>query len=265
MGILDAYKRTNMANKAYRLHVTGNQSIKKGNLQAARDQHARALDLYEQSYTMGHRVPQHVLSFCILLLRAGKPERARDILLELNKNPKITKAQKFDLRVDYAISQWKLGNLDTAIETLRRAEKSQGKSSQVYTILGMILMDKARQTGDYAEAIAYNAEALDYDDEDAATLDNMGWLNLALRDIDLREGRDNEAVQKREEAKKFFARAHEQDPRQVTTCYALAKLNMEDGDLDTAREMIQMAEENRLSEICPVTSQQIQELKAQIG
>ena len=35
-----------------------------------------------------------VLSFCILLLRAGKPERARDILLELNKNTKITKAQK---------------------------------------------------------------------------------------------------------------------------------------------------------------------------
>ena len=179
MGFTDSIKANSAANKAYRLHAMGNQLLNTGKNSDAKKKHDEALEAYAQSYDLGCRKPQYMIGYAILLMRKGEFQRARDIMLDVNANPKLTKDEKYQLRINYSVCQWKLGHLDTAIETIRRAEKS-GHTSMIYTTLGIFLIDKAIQTGDFSEAIAYNAEAMEYDDEDASTLDNMGQMYLAM-------------------------------------------------------------------------------------
>lgn len=264
MGFTDSIKANSAANKAYRLHAMGNQLLNTGKNSDAKKKHDEALEAYAQSYDLGCRKPQYMIGYAILLMRKGEFQRARDIMLDVNANPKLTKDEKYQLRINYSVCQWKLGHLDTAIETIRRAEKS-GHTSMIYTTLGIFLIDKAIQTGDFSEAIAYNAEAMEYDDEDASTLDNMGQMYLAMSNKDLENGKSDSAAENRAKALDYFQKAHERKETQVTTLYALALLLHENGQNDEARRYICKAEENLLSAVCPVSKEQILQLKAEIG
>ena len=54
-------------------------------------------------------------------------------------------------------------------------------------------------------------------------------------------------------------------PGQITTLYALAKFAIEDGDTDRAREHIDRALMHSASRVCPVSTEELQALKAQIS
>jgi len=127
---------------------------------------------------------------------------------------------------------------------------TDGSNSMIYGSLGYMLIEKARQTGDYTEAIEFNQKALEYDDEDAVVLDNMGQMNLAMG--------------KREEAFDFFKRAHERKPTQVDTLYYLAKLYAEDGENEAAVKMLERALSQTYSALCTTTREQAQALLDEI-
>ena len=104
--------------------------------------------------------------------------------------------------------------------------------------------------GDFAEALEFNTKALDYDDEDAVVLDNLGQLYLAMGD--------------REKALTYFKKAHENKPRQVDTLYYLARLAAEDGDTKQAIDYLNSALDGNYSALCPTTRQQALDLKAEL-
>ena len=171
------------------------------------------------------------------------------MFLKADSTPGITKAEKRQLRINFAICQWKLGQLDSAISNLKIA-MSEAPTGMLYGSLGYILIEKARQTGDFAEALEFNTKALDYDDEDAVVLDNLGQLYLAMGD--------------REKALTYFKKAHENKPRQVDTLYYLARLAAEDGDTKQAIDYLNSALDGNYSALCTTTRQQALDLKAEL-
>lgn len=236
--------------KAYMAHAQGNRLLDAGQHALARQKHEEALKLYEEALNAGCDVPKYYMGYGILLLRERQFERAREIFLKADKLPKISKEDKHQLRLNYGICQWKLGNLDKAIDLMKSVAQN-GKNGTIYGSLGFMLIQKAEQTGDYAEAIAFNEEALDYDDEDAVVLDNMGQLYYRMGD--------------HAKAMGYFKRAHEIKPKQVDTLYYLSKLYQENGDEQTARKLIDRALAGNFTALCTVTREQAKAQRETLG
>ena len=237
------------ARKAYMKHVQGNRAFEAGKTEEGREMHKQAMEGYEKAYKEGMNDPNYLMAYSVLLMRAGDFEKSREIMLKLDKM-KLAADQRKQLHINYSVLQWKMGNLDKAIEQMR-VVAAGGKTAMVYTTLGQYLIDKAIQTGDFTEAIEFNHEAYEYDEEDAGTLDNLGQLKYAMGE--------------REAAKDYFRRALEQKPSQTVTLYNLARLLHEDGEDDEARKLIARAVDGNFSSLCPVSREEVQALQKEIG
>ncbi len=245
MGLFDGMMSELTARKAYKAHVTGNQYSEKGKAEEAKAEHNKALELYKQAIDAGVKKPVYLMAYGVLLLRFRRYEEAKALFLQAEKSREITKEERAQLRINFAICQWKLGNLDSAIEQLK-ISKNNSVNGTIYGSLGYILIEKARQTGDFSEALAMNMEALEYDDEDAVILDNLGQLHLFMGE--------------KEKALEYFTKAHEIKPAQVDTLYYLAKLASERGENDKAREYLNTALAGNYSALATTTREQAQEL-----
>ena len=127
--------------------------------------------------------------------------------------------------------------------------------------MGTFLVDRAAQTGEFDEVQALLDEAMDYDDEDAATLDNMGEL---CRQRGLWAGKNGDgdtATAMRVKAREYYEAAYKQNPAQITTLYALANFAHEDGDNAKAREYVDKAIIHSGSKLCPVSIEMLQTLR----
>ncbi len=235
--------------KGYRAHVTGNQLAEKGKVEEARAKHEEALRYYELGVRNHSMTVSYLMAYGVLLLRMNQFEKAKEIFLQAEHDRRITKEERRQLRMNFAVCQWKLGNLDNAIEQLKIARES-GRNTMIYGSLGYMLIEKAKQTGDFTEAIAFNNEAMDYDDEDSVILDNMGQLNLAMGE--------------RDKALDYFKKAHERKPTQVDTLYYLGKLALEDGDAETAKKYLDSALAGNYSALATVSREQTQALRDSI-
>ena len=259
MGFFDNMKINQLGQKAYNVHVQANDLNKRGKIADARIKYAEALELYNQAYAAGCRKTGILMSYSVLQMRMGLFAEAREIMKVAVQDKSMSEDVHFELRMNYAICLWRLGILDKAIETARYAGK-HAKNSSYYSSLGTFLVEEAGRTGDFAEAKAFLDEAMDYDDEDAATLDNMGeyYRLLSLR----AEG--EEKAELRKTSISYFEKARKLKPGQITTLYALAKFAMEDGNTAKAKELVDRAIIHSSSRVCPVSLEDLQKLKAQL-
>lgn len=263
MGFFDDIKVNKMGQKAYNAHVQANDFNRRGRVSEARAKYAEAMELYGQAYDAGCRKTGVLMSYSVLLMREGQFERARELMRVISQDRTMSEDTHFELRVNYSICLWRLGILDKAIETIEYAGK-HAKNGSYYASLGAFLVEQAGQTGDFDAAKALLDEAMDYDDEDAATLDNYGEYYRLLGLKAQREGDAQEAARLRESAKDFYARAYKFKPSQITTLYALAKFAQEDGDLERARELVGKAIVHSGSKVCPISLEQLNALKAEL-
>lgn len=245
MGLFDGITSEITARRAYKAHVTGNQLSEKGQAAQSRAEHEKALKLYDEAIKAGVKKPVYLMAYGMLLLRYGRYEEARALFLRAESSRDITKEERAQLRINYAVTQWKLGNLDASILQFKIAQNTK-KNGTIYGSLGYVLIEKARQTGDFTEALEYNMEALEYDDEDAVVLDNLGQLYLAMGD--------------KEKALEYFTKAHERKPAQVDTLYYLAKLAAERGETAQAKEYLEKALTGNYSALCTTSRDQAQAL-----
>ena len=268
MGLFDNMKINKMGQNAYNAHVQANDLFRRGRMAEARAQFDEAYRLYGEAYAAGFRKTGVLMSYSVLMMRRGEFERARELMKEISSlDPKMNEDTHFELRINYSICLWRLGILDKAIETIRYAGR-HCKNSSYYTSLGTYLVEMAGQTGaqeDYEEARVFLDAAMEYDDEDAATLDNYGlyhhFLSLKARSA----GDEAEYAAQRKTAIDYYEKARAQKPGQITTLYALAKYAIEDGDAAKAREHIDKALMHSASRICPVSTEDLMALKAQLA
>ena len=248
MALFDGIKAQIAARRAHAAHVMGNKLASERKVAEAAAKHQEAALFYEEMLALGMKSPSYMMGYGMLLLRLRRYEDARNLFLKVEHCPDITKAERAQLRINFAITQWKLGNLDSSIEQFKIAQDTRvaGKSGTIYCSLGYVLIEKARQTGDFEEALAYNLEAQEYDDEDGVIQDNLGQLYLAMGD--------------KEKALEHFTKAHELKPSQVDTLYYLAVLAKDAGDRAKAKEYLENALDGNYSALCTTTREQAQEL-----
>ncbi len=259
MGFFDTAKAAVMGNKAYRMQVDANKIAGEGKPAEAKAKYQEALRMYDEAAKLGRFAPNINSAYALLLLREGRFDDAKALMQDMAKDKAMSKDDWFQLRIQYAICHWCAGELDEAMETMGRAAAYKMNGS-VYSTMGMFWVDKARQTGEFDAALKFNLEALDYDDEDAATLDNLGQL------YELMAGRDAEkAGEYRAKAMDFYKKAHAEKPRQITTLYYLARMFHQDGDDEKARKLLSVKDSLYFSAICPVQKDQIDALAEEIG
>ena len=260
MGFFDAAKAAYNGNRAYHLHVDANKLAGEGKVAQAKEKYQAALKLYDEAVRQGNKAPNIMQAYTLLLMREGEFEKARALMEDMSRQKGLSDGDWFQLRIQYSIYLWHDGQLDRAIETIGRAA-AHSMNGSVYGTLGMYWVDKARQTGEFGPALEFNRQAMDYDDEDAATLDNMAQLHEAMSAA---EQDGEKAAAYRAQALEYYQKAHAQKPRQITTIYYLARMLHQDGDDAGARKLLDMRDTLYISAICPVTREMIDALAAEV-
>jgi len=215
-----------------------------------RERFDEAYALYQTAYAEGMNKAQFLLPFSILLLRRGEYEQAAEVLRKAEKSPGgITPAQRSQILVNYAVVCWKQGRLDRALEYLQEVYR-KGPSGTIYSTLGYLLIEK----GDFEEALAFNQEAVAYDEEDPITLDNLGQTYYRLG-----------GPEHREEARACFEKALSFRPSSIDSNYFLALYDIEDGKKEEALEKLETAGEGRFSPLNYATPEMIEEKVKALG
>jgi len=231
MGLMDGLK----ARKALMKH-------QKGEVDAAKAD-------YKTLYEGGYIAASYLLPYTVLLLRDGGEEnylKVKEILKKCEKAPDINDTRRQQLWMNYAVAEYKLGDLDKAIRMLETSHK-RGVSGLTYGSLGFLYIE----TGDAEKALAYNLEALEYDDEDPVTLDNLGQVYYRL-------------LNDKKTAREYFEKAIERKDSQIDTLYFLAQYDMEDGKMEEAKAKLEKALEGRFSPLNYATKARVEEALAKV-
>ena len=262
MGFMDGIKANQLGGRAYRTHVAALQLRQQGKYRECTEKLNEAYRLYGEAYEMGFRKSGALTGYGILSMQMGDFEKARALMLEAAKDKAMKPDDRFTLRVNFAICQWKMGHVDKAIETIRMAAQHK-MNGLVYTTLGMFLIEKAKETGEFDEALEFNRKAMEYDDEDASTLDNIGQLYLLMAEHERQTGGEK-AAEYRKTGADYIRRAYEAKPDQMTSAYYRAKLLHEDGDDAAARKILDDTKDVTITALCPVSRAQLDALRREL-
>lgn len=183
----------------------------------------KALELYEQAYAKGMDKFRLLRGYCVLLIRTNQFDRALEVLKKLDRMPGVDAKDKADIHINYAIILWKKGYLDRAMQILED-EFRNTRNGTMYSIIGYLKIEQ----GNFEEALRFNQEALEYDDEDPVFLDNLGQTYYRL-------GND------KEKAKAYFDKAIARKPSAIDTNYFLALYDLENGDKEKAAQRLEIA------------------------
>jgi tetratricopeptide (TPR) repeat protein len=257
MGLKEKFQANMAGNRAYRAHAHANRLNDTGKPEQAETLYLDAMRGYLEAEKRGCDSPRIMTGFSVLLMREGQYEKARDLLLKLHQSPALTADDKFHLRINHAICQWRLQNLEKAIESMRQA-LSFAKTSLCYNVFCALLNEKARETGDFEEAEALTKEALTYDEDDAATLANAGFLALWQH-----EKTDDAACL--EKAKALFSKGVKRRPNHPAALTGLALAEHFAGEKEAAKEHIDRALSLRFPPSSPVDRSFAEEVARKIG
>jgi len=214
---------------------TAAQKLAKGDAAAAKQ-------LYEEAIAGGLSDPRYLLSYSVLLIRDGEYQKAREFLVKLQSNPALSGESKKQLFVNYAACVYKLGDLPKAIAVLE-GQHAKDPSGMIYETLGYLYVE----AGETEKALQFNQAALEYDDEDPITLDNLGQTYYRM-------------VGDKAKALEYFQKAHQLKPGQIDTLYFLAQYDIENGDRAAAKEKLESALEGRFSPLNFATKDKVNAL-----
>lgn len=251
-------------------NIKGNMALKAHN----KGDMVKARQLYEEAMAGGLLSARPMLGYAILLIRAGEYEKAMELLKKTQKAPDLTPERRSQLFVDYAACLAKTGELRKGVKMLARQhdrqptgltyetlgylyveyllpenrpvadenteitaeegeELPEGDLSQLTVEQKQEILDK-RWQAEIEKAKALLEASIDYDDESAVSLDNMGqFLYRVMGDV--------------AGAKVWFDKAHAEKPEQVDSLWFLSRYDLAAGDTAAAIEKLETALEGRMS------------------
>ncbi len=230
---------------------------------------AEAMQLFEEAIAGGTTNPRALLSYALLLLRADRYEECKALLVKAQKAPGLTPQLRSQLIMDYAVCCHKLGETDKGVRLLER-QHERTPTGLTYQTLGYLYVeqyDQARKEEFLArteeeaapdeddrfptpekealpreeqwrlgveKTLEFNQGALEYDDEDAIFLDNLGQTYYRV-------------LGDKEKAKEYFDKAIAIRPGQIDTLWFLSRYALEAGNTAAAVEYLERAQEGRFS------------------
>ena len=216
----------------------GNMAGNKALSAHSKGDYRTALKLYEEAYEKGMDKPRLLRGYSVLLIRTSQFDKALEVLKRMEQMPMDAK-EKTDLHINYAIILWQKGHLERAMEILED-EFRHTKNGTLYSIIGYLKIEQ----GDAEEAIRFNKEALEYDGEDPVFLDNLGQTYYRL-------------VGDKETAKLYFDKAIARKPKAIDTNYFLALYDIENGDIESAKDRLDTARVGMFSPLNYATPEMI--------
>lgn len=198
---------------------------------------------YQKLYESGYISAAYLLPYTVLLLRDGGEDnylKVKEILKKAEKASDMNDERRQQLLMNYAVAQYKLGEIEKAIHLLEVSHK-RGPCGLTYGSLGFLYIE----AGDAEKALAYNLEALEYDEEDPVTLDNLAQTYYRL-------------LGDKENAKKYFQKALQIKDNQIDTLYFLAQYDIEAGDKQAALEKLEKARDGRFSPLNYATKEKVE-------
>lgn len=195
---------------------------------------------YRKAYEKGMNAPVPLGTYGVLLLRKGEYEDALMLFNQALKDKTLKPKLRSNIRMNRSLAYFKLGEIEKAIVALEDIHK-KFRSVRVYQSLGYVYI----MAGEYEKALAYNQEALEYDDEDPVILDNMGQLYYATGDF--------------EKARKYFEDAYSHRKDQVDILYHLSQVEEHDGNMEAALEYARQANECAINTLNDVTPDEVRQ------
>lgn len=223
------------------MSLGGNWTGQKALAEHRKGNYPAALSLYRDAFQKGMNKAALLKSYAALLVRQSCFDEALEVLKATEKAPGLTEKDRTEILVNYAIVLWKKGHVDHAMELLEQRLKKT-KSGLIFSVAGYL----AIETGDKEKALVINKQALEYDEADPIFLDNMGQTLLRLFDD-------------KKEARTYFERALKLKPTAIDTNYFLALMDIEDGQPDSAREKLLVAQKGNFSPLNYATPEKIKE------
>lgn len=217
-------------------NMTGNKALTAHN----KGEYEKALQLYEEAVQKGVNNIRVLRGYSVLLIRMSKFDRALEILKIMEKIPGLQAKDKVDIHVNYAIILSRKGHLDRAMEILED-EFRHFKNGTMYSIIGFLKIEQ----GNAEKALAFNKEALEYDDTDPVFLDNLGQTYYRL-------------LGDKDTAKIYFDKAIGLKPEAIDTNYFLALYDVEEGKREQAIERLKTARKGFTSPLNYATPEMIE-------
>ena len=121
MGFISSAKALITGQKAYRTHISANELANNGKPEEAAAKYQQVLKQYEEAMAGAPQPPNVTLGYAILLMRLGQFEKAMDVMQKLRLDKNLKESDWFDIRLNYSVCLWKLGRLNDAIATAKRA------------------------------------------------------------------------------------------------------------------------------------------------
>lgn len=249
MRILEIFKH-DAGTKAYRTHAKANRLNDSGKIAESEATYKKAMELYIKAEATDCMNAKILTGYCILLMRENKHEQALELLPRIMSDPIITTDDKYHLDLDHAVCLWKLGRMDEAMAEMEELGK-QRKLGIYYNVTGAMLVQRAIETGDFAEAAEFMEKAMEYDDDDISTIDNHGWLKYYTGDTDA--------------ALEAFKTCIGKNMNYAPALTGIARIALDRGKTDTARKNIDRALAVHFPTTTPVSRAFAEALKKEIG
>lgn len=195
--------------------------------------------IYEWCYQHKTKSEYALVSYGLDLCRSFEYEHSREVLGYLLTLGTITPSIYKTARLDYAIAQWKCGDLDGAIATTQKMQQDyEIFSAPFFVTLGYFYFEK----GDLESARKYSVMAISDDNNYAAAYDNLAQVEWA-------EGNKDEAVRNFKKALsiKSMADSH----------YGLGLIAEAEGNLKAAAQHYSNALNCRITGLTNVTRETI--------
>jgi len=218
-------------------NLAGNKAIKAH----GEGKYDEAMRLYEEAIQKGADSYRLLHGYSVLLIRTSQFDKALELLKKMEKLPKLAPKEKADIHINYSIILARKGRLDRALEILED-EFRHTKNGTLYSIIGFLKIEQ----GNKEDALAFNQQALEYDDEDPVFLENMGQVYYRM-------------YGDKEKAKPYFEKALKYKPHAIDTNYFLALYDIEEGDLNRAKDRLEVARKGFTSPLNYATPKMIEE------
>ncbi len=203
-----------------------------------------AIKLFEAAEKIGKLSPGNKMNYGYIILREGKSEKAKTILTEASMSAQKPSLKR-QIKSILALSVWKSGDLDSAIEMMEEV-MGEFKISTGYQNLGLMYILK----GDREKALKFNLEAYDYNPDDLVIADNLAESYALCGQLD--------------KAKDLYEVILEKNPGFPEPYYNYGQILVEEGKQKKGVELIEKSLDKRFSFLSVKTKEDIEKMLAQI-